>query len=126
MQTEVEPPYSLFLSDYRYQLTCVFYSFDFLFWYQLLSVKFQRTTDNWDSFFRWVMDTHRKNADSRKTQALTKSINMDFWVVSSINQDKLGLSIPFVLTLAFDRADLFKNVLFSMVVPPTKERYYNF
>ena len=72
------------------------------------------------------MDTHRKNADSRKTQALTKSINMDFWVVSSINQDKLGLSIPFVLTLAFDRADLFKNVLFSMVVPPTKERYYNF
>ena len=126
MQTEVEPPYSLFLSDYRYQLTCVFYSVDFLFSYQLLSVKFQRTTDNWDSFFRWVMDTHRKNADSRKTQALTKSINMDFWVVSSINQDKLGLSIPFVLTLAFDRADLFKNVLFSMVVPPTKERYYNF
>ena len=69
------------------------------------------------------MDTHRKNAHSSKTQALTKSINMDIWVVSTINQDKLGLSIPFVLTLTFDKADMFKNVLFLMVVPPTKERY---
>ena len=33
-----------------------------------------------------VKDTHRENAPSNKIPALTKSMNMDIWVVGTTNQ----------------------------------------
>ena len=33
-----------------------------------------------------VQDTHTENALTNKTQALTKSMNMDIWVLSILNQ----------------------------------------
>ena len=33
-----------------------------------------------------IKDTHRENTRSSKTQALTKSINMDIWVIGALNQ----------------------------------------
>ena len=34
----------------------------------------------------WLKDTHREKAISNKTPALTKSINMDIWLVGTSNQ----------------------------------------
>ena len=34
----------------------------------------------------FLKDTHRENTPSKKTQALTKSINMGIWVIGSLNQ----------------------------------------
>ena len=31
-------------------------------------------------------DTHRENSPSNKTQALTKNMNMDIWVIGTLNQ----------------------------------------
>ena len=36
--------------------------------------------------FSCVKDTHRENAISYKTQALTKSINMDTWTIDTLDQ----------------------------------------
>ena len=33
-----------------------------------------------------VKDTHREKAPSNETPALTKSMNMDIWVVGTLNQ----------------------------------------
>ena len=78
---------------------------------------------------------------SNKTQALTKSANMDIWLIGTLNQLSRGfynriefqkfqlvrgkspfLQIPyfafptlFVLALAFDRAVLYGNVAFSIM-----------
>ena len=31
-------------------------------------------------------DTHRENRPSNKTQALTRSMNMDIWVIGTLNE----------------------------------------
>ena len=36
--------------------------------------------------FHLVKDTHREKAPSNKSAALTKSTNMDIWVISTSNQ----------------------------------------
>ena len=33
-----------------------------------------------------LKDTHRENPVINKTQALTKSMNMDIWVIGTLNQ----------------------------------------
>ena len=33
-----------------------------------------------------IKDTHRENTPSNKTQALQKSMNIDIWVVGTLNQ----------------------------------------
>ena len=33
-----------------------------------------------------LKDTHKENASLNKTETLTKSMNMDIWVVVSLNQ----------------------------------------
>ena len=33
-----------------------------------------------------IKDTHKENAPSSKTQALTKSMNIDIWVVATSNE----------------------------------------
>ena len=33
-----------------------------------------------------LKDTHRENALTNKTQGLTKSMNMDIWVLSALNK----------------------------------------
>ena len=33
----------------------------------------------------FLVDAHREQAPSNKTQALTKSLNMDIWVVGKLN-----------------------------------------
>ena len=86
-------------------------------------------------------NTHRQNALANKTQALTSSMDIYTCVISILNQlfirrsfipklnfqknkvvsDKTPvLLILLVLTLAFERPVLHGNVVFSMVVLPTK------
>ena len=100
---------------------------------------------------RWIKDTCREKARSNKTPALTKSMNMDIWVVSTSNQlfirgsetetkfsnkvitDKTPffvmvhfvLTTLFVLTLASDMAVLYWSA-FSILVLSTRKRYSSF
>ena len=37
-----------------------------------------------------LRDTHRENTTSTKTRALTKSMNMDIWVIGTSNQLFIG------------------------------------
>ena len=88
-----------------------------------------------------VKDTYKEEAPSNKTPALTKSINMDIWVVGTPNQltetklskhkivtAKAPFSVIgpfcnhhlFALTLASDRVVLHENVAFSILVLSTK------
>ena len=76
---------------------------------------------------------HRENAPSKKAQ----SMNMDIWVVGKFNQlpkksflwknsilcDRF---ILFVVTLAFDKAVLYGNAMFSIVVLSTKKWHSSF
>ena len=42
--------------------------------------------------FRTIKDTHREKVPSNKTPALTESMNMDIWVVGTLNQLFIGSS----------------------------------
>ena len=86
-------------------------------------------------------DTHGQNVLSNKTEALTKSMNMNIWAIGTLNQLIIEVLIlklnfqknkvvsvkcpfllvapwysQFVLTLAFGRAVLYGNVALSFVV----------
>ena len=67
---------------------------------------------------------HRENALTNKTQALTKSMNMDIWIIGTLFQLFMRVLIPksnfllpilFVVTLASKRVVLYENMAFSMV-----------
>ena len=105
------------------------------------------------SYIILIKDTHRKNTYSNKTWVFTESMNMVIWVVCALNQlfirhcytqikfskkrNKLVAKfrsfwqvhfvnpIPFVWTLAVDKADFYGNA-FLIVVPSTGERYSDF
>ena len=40
----------------------------------------------WKTAFKIFKDTHREKAPSNETTALTKSTNMDIWVIGTTNQ----------------------------------------
>ena len=47
--------------------------------------EFQKMNVAWDV----IKDTHRENTPSNKTQALTKSMNMDIWKIGTLNKLQL-------------------------------------
>ena len=50
------------------------------------SVSNWRILKNDEIFWSYVKDTHREKAPSNETPTLSKSINMDIWVVDTSNQ----------------------------------------
>ena len=94
------------------------------------------------SYYYSLKDTYREKAPSNKTPALTKSKNMDICVVGTSNELKqifqktkvvtgktlffvmvhFILPVLFVSTLTFDRAVLYGNITFSILVLSTKRR----
>ena len=92
-----------------------------------------------------IKDTHKENAPSNKTQAPTKSVNMNILVVGALNQlfvrssytekffEKIFVIGPFrtpssiCLNTGFcDRAVLYGNVAFLILVVSTKKPYSSF
>ena len=99
-------------------------------------------------------DNHRGKVPSNKTQTLTKSMNMDIWVVGALNLVFIrGLSneIKFsknkgvhgktlffwqgqfctphsicLLILVFDKAFLYENATFSIIILSSKKLYSSF
>ena len=83
-----------------------------------------------------VKDTPSEKVSSNKTPMFSKSMNMDIWMVDntltflnwskilekikSLWQINFVISISFVVKLAFDRAVLYRNALFSILVLSTK------
>ena len=59
-------------------------------------IKFKVATNFYNKF---VKDTHSENVSSNKTEALTKSMNMNIWTFATLNQLlqevlKLKLNLP--------------------------------
>ena len=48
--------------------------------------KSQRTTSIASGFIKYIKDTHREKAPSSKTPTLSKSMNMDVWVVGTSSE----------------------------------------
>ena len=96
----------------------------------------------YDDYLHGFKDTLRENTTSNKSQALAKSLNMDIWVIGTLNQVFIrnsytqnffsentvvcGISpffvigpistlLLFVLKLTFDRTILYGNITLSIV-----------
>ena len=100
----------------------------------------------YDGYLHGFKDTLRENTTSNKSQALAKSLNMDIWVIGTLNQifirnsytqiffsentvvigispffviDPICTLLLFVLKLTFDRAILYGNRTLSTVILST-------